>query len=192
MTRLSVLAVAAFTLVASPTLFLATTGPAAAQGDDWGSGETNVDGGTLRDLVQSWIDERADRRDMLMDVIQERRDRRDELMDMRRERMDRRAELREFLQDHPELRERLRERLASRWEDEGDGGGGGGDLRERLRERLASRWEDEGDGGGGGLRGRLRERIAERVGEGCFFFTRILRNQDGSLLVVVRRRICRD
>lgn len=167
MTRLSVLAVAAFTLVASPTFFLATTGPAAAQDDDWGLGATDVGGGSLRDLVQSWVDERPDRRDMLMDMIQERRDRRDELMDMRRDRMDRRAELREFLQDHPE-------------------------LRERLRERLASRWEDESGGGGGGLRDRLRERIADRSGGRCFFLTRILREQDWSLLVVVRRRICRD
>lgn len=165
MTRLSILAVAAFTLVASPTLLLATAGPAAAQEDDWSIGETDISDGGLRGLVQNWMDERSDRRDMLMDLIQERSDRRDELMDMLRDRMDRRGELREFLRDHPALRERLRERLASRWEDEGDGGG---------------------------LRGRLRERIADRFGGNCYFFTRSLRAQDGDLLVVVRRRVCRD
>jgi hypothetical protein len=163
MTRLPVLAIAALTLVASPSLLLATTTPAAAQDDDWSGGESDS---SLRDLVRSWIQERGDRRDMLLDLIQERRDRRDEVMDLLNERMDRRDELREFLRYHPRLREHLRERLASRWDD-----------------------EDEGDGD---WRGRLRDRLAERRGGDCYFLTRSLRNEDRSLLVVVRRRICRD
>jgi hypothetical protein len=161
MTRLPVLAIAALTLVASPALLLATNTPAAAQEDDWSAGETN---GSLRDLVRSWLQARADRRDILMDLIQERRDSRDELRDLIQERRDRRGELRDFLQDHP-------------W------------LGERLRERAASRWDDEDEGG---WRGRWRGRLAERLGGECYFLTRSLRNQDGSLLVVVRRRLCRD
>jgi hypothetical protein len=107
-------------------------------------------------------------------------------MDLLQERRDRRSELADFLRDHPGLRDRLRERLAARSDDEG-----GGALRDRLRERVASRWDDEDDGGG--LRGRLRERLAARMdGGGCYFLTRSLRAQDGSLLVLVRRRICRD
>lgn len=170
MTRLPVLALTAFSLFASPILLLTTTAPAAAQRDDWSTDGSDLSNGNLRDLLRDWIQERGDRRDMLMDLLQERRDRRSELVD--------------FLRDHPELRQRLRERLAARSDDE-DGG-----LRERLRERLASRWDGEDDGD---LRGRLRERLATRMeGGGCYFLTRSLRAQDGSLLVLVRRRVCRD
>ena len=74
------------------------------------------------------------------------------------------------------------------------------DSRGRLRERT-SHWRDrEKEEDDGGLRGRLRERIAERIAErrrggeegDCYFLTRSLRDQDGDLLVVVRRRVCRD
>ncbi|WP_262031300.1 hypothetical protein [Microvirga sp. Mcv34] len=186
MTRWPVLAMAAFTFVVSPSLFLASAMPATAQENDWGSGDTGMGDGRLRDLLRDWVQDRADRRDMLLDLIQERRDQRDELMDVLQERSDRRGEVADFLRDHPWLRERLRERAASRWNDED----GGGAVRERLRERVASRWNDEDDGGA--WRGRLRERLAERMGGDCYFLTRSLRNQDGSLLVVVRRRVCRD
>ncbi|MBA1156833.1 hypothetical protein H0S73_11915 [Microvirga sp. Marseille-Q2068] len=157
---------AAFTLVASPTFFLAAAIPAAAQENDWDSGDSSMSDGRLRDLLRDWVQDRADRRDMLMDLVQERRDQRDELMDLMQERSDRRGEVGDFLRDHP-------------W------------LRERLRERAASRWNDEDDGGGM-VRGRLRERLAERMSGDCYFLTRSLRNQDGSLLVLVRRRVCRD
>ncbi|EIM29431.1 hypothetical protein [Microvirga lotononidis] len=186
MTRWPVLAMAAFTFVASPSLILAAATPAAAQENDWDNGETGMSDGRLRDFLRSWLQDRADRRDMLLDLVQERRDQRDELMDMLQERSDRRGEVAEFLRDHPWLRDRLRERMASRWNDED----GGGALRDRLRDRLASRWNDEGDGGP--LRGRLRERLAERMSGDCYILTRSLRNQDGSLLVLVRRRVCRD
>lgn len=187
MTRWPVLAMAAFTLVVSPSLFLASTAPAAAQENDWDSGDTGMSDGRLRDLLRDWMQDRGDRRDMLMDLVQERRDQRDELMDLLQERSDRRGEIADFLRDHPWVRERLRDRVASRWNDED----GGGALRERLRERAASRWNDE-DNGGGMVRGRLRERLAERMSGDCYFLTRSLRNQDGSLLVLVRRRVCRD
>jgi hypothetical protein len=74
------------------------------------------------------------------------------------------------------------------------------DSRGRLRERT-SHWRDrEEEEDEGGLRGRLRERIAERIAgrrrggeEGdCYFLTRSLRDEDGDLLVIVRRRVCRD
>lgn len=185
MTRLPVLAMAAFSLFASPTLFLTTTTPVAAQEDDWSTDGSDVSDSSVRDLLRDWIQERGDRRDMLMDLIQERRDQRDMLLDLLQERRDRRGELVDFLRDHPGLRERLRERLTSRSDDEGGGG-----VRERLRERLASRWDDADDGGG--LRGRLREGLAARMEGGCYFLTRSLRTQDGSLLVLVRRRVCRD
>ena len=185
MTRLPVLAIAAFSLFASPTLLLTTMTPVAAQDNDWSTDGYNVSDSSLRDLLRDWIQERGDRHDMLMDLIQERRDQRDMLLDLLHERQDRRSELVDFLRDHPGLRERLRERLASRSDDEGGG------VRERLRERLASRWDDADEGGG--LRGRLRERLDARMeGGDCYFLTRSLRTQDGSLLVLVRRRVCRD
>jgi hypothetical protein len=107
----------------------------------------------------------GDLRDLLTDWVHERRDRRDMLMDLLQERRDRRAELMDRLHDRR-------------------------DLRERLRERISNRWEDEDDDGG--WRGRLRERLAERRGGNCYFLTRSLRDEDRSLLVIVRRRVCRD
>jgi hypothetical protein len=75
------------------------------------------------------------------------------------------------------------------------------DLRDLLRDRIRTRqdlrdlivdlMQDRRD-----MRGRLRERLAERRGGGeeedCYFLTRSLRAQDGDLLVIVRRRVCRD
>ena len=75
------------------------------------------------------------------------------------------------------------------------------DLRDLLRDRIRTRQdlrdlivdliEDRQE-----MRRRLRERIAERRGGGeegeCYFLTRSLRAQDGDLLVIVRRRVCRD
>ena len=165
MARLPVMAMAALAIVASPALCVATPTPAFAQGDDWGSSETDVSDSSLRDFLRNWIEDRGDRRDMLMDLIQERRDQRGERRDLLQERTDGGSELMDLLRNHPGLRERLRERLASRWRTEEDGGG----------------W-----------RGRLRERLAERSGGNCYFLTRSLRDQEGSLLVIVRRRVCRD
>ncbi|MET0527261.1 MAG: hypothetical protein ABW003_02760 [Microvirga sp.] len=104
----------------------------------------------------------GDLRDLLQDWVQGRADRRDMLMDLLQERRDRHS-----------------------------------DLRGQLRERITSRLDEEDDNGGydrGGWRSRLRERLAERRGGNgnCYFFTRSLRNEDGSLLVIVRRRVCRD
>ena len=90
----------------------------------------------------------------------------------------------DLIQDRQDMRGRLRERIGERIA-ERRGGGEEGDWRNRD--------EDED---GGGLRGRLRERIAERRHGGeegdCYFLTRSLRAQDGDLLVIVRRRVCRD
>ena len=80
------------------------------------------------------------------------------------------------------------------------------DLRDLLRDRIRTRQDlrdlivdllqDRQD-----MRGRLRERIGERMAERrrgggeegeCYFLTRSLRAQDGDLLVIVRRRVCRD
>ena len=173
MTRLPVMAIAALTLISSPVLSTMLTTPAFAQSDAWGSSEPDLGDGSVRDLVRSWIEDRSDRRAMLSDLIQDRRERRDDLRDLLQERMDRRGELMDLLRDHPGLRDRLRERLASRWGDE------------------TSQTGDENDDRAG-WRDRLRGRLAARSGQGCFFLTRSLRDEDGSLLVVVRRRICRD
>ena len=89
--------------------------------------------------------------------------------------------------------------LASRRREE-DGGGLRGRLRERIGERIAERRRGGEEDEDGGLRGRLRERIGERIAErrrggeegDCYFLTRSLRDEDGDLLVVVRRRVCRD
>src|ERR1700731_1214751 len=121
------------------------------------------DGDTVRDL-----------RDLLRDRIRTRQDLRDLIVDLIQDRQDMRGR----------LRERIGERIAER-----RGGGEEGDCRNRD--------EDEDDGG---WRGRLRERIGERMAErrrggeegDCYFLTRSLRAQEGDLLVIVRRRICRD
>ena len=107
----------------------------------------------------------GDLRDLLSDWVRDRPDRRDMLMDLLQERRDRRAE----------LMDRLHDRM---------------DRRDQLRERITSRGDDEDEDGG--WRGRLRERLAERRGGNCYFLTRSLRGEDQSLLVVVRRRVCRD
>jgi len=128
--------------------------------------------------AQGWRDRDGDTdrdlRDLLRDRIRTRQDLRDLIVDLIQDRQDMRGR----------LRERIGERIAER-----RGGGEEGDCRNRD--------EDED---GGGWRGRLRERIGERIaerrrggGEGdCYFLTRSLRAQDGDLLVIVRRRVCRD
>src|ERR1700756_5753803 len=120
--------------------------------------------------AQGWRDRDGDMdrdlRDLLKDRIRTRQDLRDLITDL--------------IQDRQDLRGRVRERIA-----------------ERVAERRCGGEEEEDDGG---LRGRLRERIAERVAErrrggeegDCYFLTRSLRAQDGDLVVIVRRRVCRD
>ena len=110
----------------------------------------------------------GDLRDLLREWVRDRPDRREQLMDRLQERRDRRADLVDRLLDRRDRRDRLRERISSRWDDDE---------------------EEEEDGG---WRGRLRERLAERRGGDCYFLTRSLRDADRSLLVVVRRRVCRD
>jgi hypothetical protein len=124
--------------------------------------------------AQGWRDRDGDTdrdlRDLLRDRIRTRQDLRDLIVDL--------------LENRQDMRERLRERIAER-----RGGGEEGDYRKRD--------EDEDDGG---WRGRVRERIGERMTERrrggeegeCYFLTRSLRAQDGDLLVIVRRRVCRD
>lgn len=117
---------------------------------------------------QEWSDNDmndGDLRDFLRDAVRERADRRDMLMDLIQERRDRRAELMDMLRDRR-------------------------DLRDRIRERVSGRLGGEDDDGNWG--GRLRERLAARAGGNCYFLTRSLRDEDGSLLVIVRRRVCRD
>ena len=124
--------------------------------------------------AQGWRDKDGDMnrdlRDLLKDRIRTRQDLRDLIVDL--------------IQDRQDMRGRLRERIAER-----RGGGEEGDCRNRD--------EDED---GGGWHGRMRERIGERIAErrrggeegDCYFLTRSLRAQDGDLLVIVRRRVCRD
>jgi hypothetical protein len=116
-----------------------------------------------------------DLRDLLMDRIRTRQDLRDLVVDLLEERQERRERMRHF----------------GREDDEG--------WRGRLRERIGQ-WRDREDEDGGYMRGRLRERLAERVGERrrgleegeCYFLTRSLRDEDGDLFVLVRRRVCPD
>jgi hypothetical protein len=165
MARLPLMAAAALALVASTPLFGATTTPASAQ--EWSEDDDGIGagGGDLRDFLMDALRARHDRRDLLLDLLRERRDRRGELLDLLRERRDWRDEIMDLIGDR-------------------------GDLRGRLRARVAERFGEDG------LRGRLRERIAERLGAGdegnCYFLTRSLRDEDRSLLVIVRRRVCRD
>jgi hypothetical protein len=110
------------------------------------------------------------------------------------------GELRELLREVLMDRgiERRQERRQERREDLRDAlmehiGDDGGDRRGRLRERVQA-FRDRDDEDDGDWRSRLRQRIAERRdgGEGCYFLTRSLRDEDGDLLVIVRRRRCRD
>jgi hypothetical protein len=105
-------------------------------------------------------------REVLMDRGMERRQgRRQE----RRE--DRRDDLRGMLLDHL--------------------GEGDADRRGRLRERVQTLRDRDDDDDGAGRSG-LRQRIADRRDGGCYFLTRSLRDEDGDLLVTVRRRRCPD
>jgi hypothetical protein len=113
----------------------------------------------------------GDLRDLLRDWVGDRQDRRDMLIDLLQERRDRRADLMDRVHDRRDRHDRLRERISSRWDDDEEGGG----------------WRDRG-----GVRGRLREQLAERRGGNCYFLTRSLRDEDHTLLVIVRRRVCRD
>jgi hypothetical protein len=174
MTRSSIIVASVLTLIAFPPLFSTMATPASAQEQEWSNSDMND--GDLRDLLRDWVRDRPDRRDMLMDLLEERRERRADLMDRVHDRMDR--------------RDRLRERISNRGDDDEDGSWRDrGDLRDRLRERISSRGDDEEDGS---RRSRLRERLAERRGGDCYFLTRSLRNEDRTLLVFVRRRVCRD
>jgi hypothetical protein len=104
-------------------------------------------------------------------------------------------DLRDLLRDRIQTRQDLRDFIIDLFHDRQD-------LRRRLRERVGH-WRDRGDEedeDGGGLRGRLRERVGDRVAErrrggeegDCYILTRSLRDADRDLLVVVRRRVCRD
>jgi hypothetical protein len=174
MNRLPFIAAAAITLMAAtPVVDLIAT-PAAAQG--WRGGDRDTGDGDLRELL----------REVLMDGGMERRqERREERRD------DRRDDLRGILLDHlgeddADGRGRLRERVRTlRDRDDGDDGRG------RLRERVQTlRDRDDDDDGAG--RSHLRQRVAERRDGGCYFLTRSLRDEDGDLLVTVRRRRCPD
>jgi chromatin segregation and condensation protein Rec8/ScpA/Scc1 (kleisin family) len=121
---------------------------------------------------QEWIagdQNDGDLRDLLRDWVQDRPDRRDMLMDLVQDRRDDRRDRR------AELVDRFRDRR---------------DMRRSLRDRISNNNDDEEDDGS--LRDRLRERVAERRSGNCYFLTRSLRNEDQSLLVLVRRQICRD
>jgi hypothetical protein len=175
MTRSSIIVASVLTLIAFPPLVSTMATPASAGEQERSSSDISDE--SLRDLLRDWVRDRPDRRDMLMDLLEDRRERRADLMDRVHDRMDR--------------RDQLRERISSRWDDDEDGSWRDrGDLRDRLRERISSRGDDEEDGS---RRGRLRERLAEGRGGGdCYFLTRSLRNEDRTLLVFVRRRVCRD
>jgi hypothetical protein len=171
MTRPSIIVASVLTLIAFPPLLSTVVTPAAAQEQERSG--SDMSDGDLRDLLRNWVRDRPDRRDMLIDLLQERRERRADLMDRSHDR-----------------RSRLRERISSRGDDdEDDSWRDRAGRRDQLRERISSEWGDEEDGS---RRGRLRERLAERHGGNCYFLTRSLRDEDHTLLVVVRRRICRD
>jgi len=164
MARLPVIAAAVLAIAASAPVICTTTSPASAQG--W----HDRDGDTDRDL-----------RDLLRDRIRTRQDLRDLIVDLMQDRQDMRGRLRERIGEHIAERRGGGEEGDCRNRDEDEDGGG---WRERMRERIGER-----------LRERIGERIAERRGgeEGeCYFLTRSLRAQDGDLLVIVRRRVCRD
>jgi hypothetical protein len=183
MTRSSIIVASALALIAAPILLPTMTTPATAQEFEWS--DSDMGDGDLRDLLRNWVGDRPERRDMLMDLLQERREDRREAR--REDRRDRRADR---MDDRGDRRDQLRERISSRRDnDEDDSWRDRGDRRERLRERISSRWDDDEDGG---LRGRLRERLAERRGGSCYVVTRSLRDEDHTLAVVVRRRVCRD
>ena len=202
MTRASIIVASVLGVIAFPPLLSTITSPAAAQEQEWSG--SDMSDGDLRDILQNWVRDRPDRRDLLMNLLQERRERRADIMDRLDDRMDRRERLRERISsrwgddedggssDRGDLRDRLRERRADRMDRLDDRM----DRRERLRERISSRWGDDEDGGSsdrGDLRGRLRERLADRRGGGdCYFITRSLTDEDRTLFVVVRRRVCRD
>jgi hypothetical protein len=102
-------------------------------------------------------------------------------------------DLRDLIRDRIRTRQDLRDLIIDLIQDRRD-------LRDRRSERISRFRDREEEEDEGGLRGRLRERIAERVAErrrggeegDCYFLTRSLRDQDGDLLVIVRRRVCRD
>ena len=106
---------------------------------------------------------------------------------------DRDVDLRDLLRDRIQTRADLRDLIIDLLRDRQD-------VRALLRERVASRRDREEDEDDGGWRGRFRERLGERIAERrhggdegqCYFLTRSLRAEDGDLVVVVRRRICRD
>jgi hypothetical protein len=180
MTRASIIVASALSLIAAPILLPTMTTPATAQEFEWS--DSDMGDGNLRDLLRDWVGDRPERRDMLMDLLQERREDRREAR--REDRRDRRADRMDDRGDQ------LRERISSRRDnDEDDSWRDRGDRRERLRERISSRWDDDEDRG---LRGRLRERLAERRSGNCYVVTRSLRDEDHTLAVVVRRRVCRD
>jgi len=191
MARLPVIAAAVLAIAASASVI----GTASA---GWRDRDGDVDR-DLRDLLRDRIQTRQDLRDFIIDLLHDRQDLRRRLRERAGHWRDRGDEEDE---DGGGLRGRLRERVGH-WRDRGDEQDeDGGGLRGRLRERVGH-WRDRGDEedeDGGGLRGRLRERIGDRVAErrrggeegDCYILTRSLRDADRDLLVVVRRRVCRD
>ena len=110
------------------------------------------------------------------------------LLDIVLDRLGIRKDLRDMIVDQLMIRHRARSLLEDR-------GRIRDALRERLRDRRSAAYDDDDEDDDGGLRGRLRERAAQwRHGRGgdCYFLPRSLREADGDLLVIVRRRFCRD
>jgi hypothetical protein len=178
MKRSPFIAAAAIALMAATPVAGLITTPAAAQG--WRGGDRDRGDGELRELL----------REVLMDGGMEgRQGRRQERREDRRD--DRRDDIRGMLldnlgEDDADRRGRLRERVRTLRDREDDDDGRG-----RLRERAQTLRDRDGDDDGAG-RSRLRQRIAERRDGGCYFLTRSLRDEDGDLLVTVRRRRCPD
>jgi hypothetical protein len=169
MKRPLIIVASVLTLLTSPPLLSVATTSAVAQ-EEW-SGADMRDG-DLRDLLRNWVRDHPDRRDMLTDLVRKHRERR--------------ADLTERSEDRRDRRDWLRDRMPNRWDDDEDGSWRGrADQRDRFRERVSENF-DEDDGG------RLRDRLAERRGGSCYFLTRSLRDEEGNLMVIVRRRTCRD
>jgi hypothetical protein len=131
--------------------------------------------------AQGWRDDDGDTRDG---------DMRDTLRELLMDRYRGRQDLRDLLSDRLRTRQDARDFLMEHLRAEGQ------DRRGGLRERVGAWRERDDESDGGDWRGRLRQRIGERLGRGeeggCYFLTRTLRDEDGSLFVLVRRRVCRD
>lgn len=166
--------------VATMTAASAVSGaPALAAGDQdrQERAQARDDDGDLRDLLRDRVRTRQDLKDFIQDVMDERESRHAAFRDRAHERIsDRRDALArdDDDDDDDDARERDRDRVRDRIAD--------------RRDRIADRRDREDD-----RRGQRDRKASREDDEGqCYFMTRSLRDEDGSFMVIVRRRVCRD